>query len=546
MKKFILICCICFLGNYCKSQIIYQHTSSETIYEFLDEMADLQLINLNTSVKPYSRALIAELVYSLDAAALNKRQLQELEFFKKDYIKEVHRDSLVQFQSNKFLSEKHFFTKSDLKRRDVFFYENGFTQFSINPILGVDYNISANSFQRRFGGEVKAYLGEKWGVYFNFRDVAENISLTNPDFVNQYPGGVARVISNDYSEVRGGITYDWGWGSIGLIKDQFIWGNSQNGSIIFSGKNPSTPQIKIDIKPTEWFEFHYFHAWLNSEVIDSTRTYNLPTGAVREVFQPKYLASNIFILKPFKNTYFGFGNSIIYSDIPIHPSYLLPFLFYRSVDHQLSGQDNRSGQNGQIFFDVSIREIKGVHLYSTLFIDEIRLSSISDRERQRNQLSFKTGIRVSNILNSNTTFIAEFTRANPFVYRHFVPSTTFESNQFNIGHYLRDNAREIYLAVVSKPIPRLSLQAYYLDISKGEEIPFSSGASGGVEGAPFLENIIFTQQEFGLKVNYELLHDVNINAELKRVSITDDTRQLVPSFMVGNNTFFTISTNINF
>ncbi|MCK7533926.1 MAG: hypothetical protein MZV63_24305 [Marinilabiliales bacterium] len=38
--------------------------------------------------------------------------------------------------------------------------------------------------------------------------------------------------------MKGGVTWSWKWGWIGLIKDNFIWGNNYNGANIFDGKNP--------------------------------------------------------------------------------------------------------------------------------------------------------------------------------------------------------------------------------------------------------------------------------------------------------------------
>ena len=80
----------------------------------------------------------------------------------------------------------------------------------------------------------------------------------------------------------------------------------------------------------------------------------------REVYRPKYIAANMFTFTPWKRLNISVGNSIVYSDMNVHPAYLIPVLFYKSVDHTLNqGIDN---QNSQMFFDVSSRQIK--HLAS--------------------------------------------------------------------------------------------------------------------------------------------------------------------------------------
>jgi len=540
---------ICLLGFNVYTQSIYQHTSKSTIYEFLQEVTDQQLIELATVIKPYSRKLIAEKLLELQQTEiferLNTRQQKELTFFLKEYNKEIKRTSFSElYQSDKLFSKNLLFQKSDEKRLDALFYEDGKVQFTINPILGVNYNISNSSFQRWYGGEVQSYLGNNFAAWFSFRDVSESERLTHPQFLNQLQGGVSRNNNfkgvTDYSEVRGGITYDWKWGTIGLIQDQFIWGNGDNGATIFSGRTPSIPQLRMEIKPTKWLEFHYTHAWLSSEVVDSVRSYYVPTGAFREVYTRKYLAANMFIIKPVKNLHLALGNSIIYSDIPVQPAYLMPFLFYRSVDHLLSGQDNRAGQNGQLFFDVSIRNIKNVHLYGTLFIDELQLATIWDKEKNRNHLSFKSGIRLSNLLKSNVSLIAEYTRSNPYSYRHFVPSTTFNSSNFKLGNYLGDNSHETYLALLYKPIPRLNARIYYSKVEKGEYLSFAQGASGGIKGSVFLEEIDFSKTEIGVNIQYEWLHDIYVNGNLQILDISDVTETYVPEFQRGKNTFFSL------
>ncbi len=42
------------------SQVVYQHVDNTAIYEFLDEMANLKIIELNSAIKPYSRIFIAK------------------------------------------------------------------------------------------------------------------------------------------------------------------------------------------------------------------------------------------------------------------------------------------------------------------------------------------------------------------------------------------------------------------------------------------------------------------------------------------------------
>ena len=68
-----------------QAQVINHDIAKASVYEFLDELANLQLIELNTLIKPYSRTLIAEKLNMVDKSALNPRQLKELNVFSKGF-----------------------------------------------------------------------------------------------------------------------------------------------------------------------------------------------------------------------------------------------------------------------------------------------------------------------------------------------------------------------------------------------------------------------------------------------------------------------------
>ena len=74
------------------SQVVYHDIKKSTVYEFLDEMANLQLIDLNTLIQPYSRKLIAQKLSEIEKTNLNQRQQQDLKFFLKDFFQTFSRN----------------------------------------------------------------------------------------------------------------------------------------------------------------------------------------------------------------------------------------------------------------------------------------------------------------------------------------------------------------------------------------------------------------------------------------------------------------------
>ena len=121
------------------------------------------------------------------------------------------------------------------------------------------------------------------------------------------------------------------------------------GSNILSGKSPSYMMIKLNIKPSSWIELNYHHGWLVSAVIDSSRSYFTQNNSLKFFNKSKFIASNFITISPLDRLHLSFGNSIIYSDLGgVHPAYLIPVFFYKSIDHTLNY--NVENQNSQFFF----------------------------------------------------------------------------------------------------------------------------------------------------------------------------------------------------
>lgn len=480
------------------AQSVYQHVSNKAIYNFLDEMAELQIIELNSVIKPYTRKFIANKLSEIknNNESLNTRQQKELAFYLKDFNKEI-------------LPDKNF-----NKRLDLFYYKDSLFTFSVNPIGGIQYwtNENGTAYHRWSGAEAFAYAGN-FGFYASLRDNHENPRLNESQyFLNTRQGGNYKYTSDgggDYSEMRGGITYEWKWGNIGLVKDHFEWGNNHYYPNIFSSKVPSITQLKLNMKPVKWFEFNYTHGWLVSEVIDSSRslTFTNTYGTNRrDIFFNKYIAANMFSFRPFENLWCSFGNSIVYSADNVQPAYLIPIFFYKSIDHTLNGTDQSGtnvGQNSQMFIDISSRQIKHFHFYSTLFIDELKTSRIF-KDDEFNFLSWEGGISISNVID-NVFINFEYTRTSPLTYKHHIPLTTFESNGYNLGHYLQDNSLEYYFSLRYKPIPKFTFKTEYIIAKHGQD--HTELGTMPRQSIPFMETEEWSSTSLRTSVRYQIIND---------------------------------------
>lgn len=496
------------INLYC--QDIPHPVTNRGVYELLDELANNQIITINSVVKPYSRLLIAAKLKEAGEKRenLTSRQQKELDFYLLDFGKELKEEGLNGSNLHRpGLGGQKAQWINGLKgkrRMDMFYYRDSLFSLTVNPVLGGEFfvNSSGTATYWRNGIEARAYL-QHWGFFASLRDNHEKPLLGLPAYLSPRPGGHIKN-STDWSDMTGGVTFSWPWGNAGLVKDNIQWGTNYNGANIFGGNNPGFVQLRLHINPVSWFDFNYFHGWLNSMVVDSSRSY-LVTNSYgtdyREVYHKKFIAANIFTFTPLKNLNVSAGNSIVYSDLDFFPAYLIPIFFYKSVDHSVnSGIGN---MNSQMFFDVSSRQIKNLHLYGTLFVDELSVSRIF-KKNEWNFLSYKAGLRLSNFPVSNLSFTGEFTYSYPLAFQHYVPTLTFETNGYNMGHYLKDNAREWYFALDYRPVRTLNINLFFIDAVRG---PDYTELGGSRIGNPPLESVLWDTRAFGLKATFQLIND---------------------------------------
>jgi hypothetical protein len=269
-------------------------------------------------------------------------------------------------------------------------------------------------------------------------------------------------------------------------------------------------------------------------VVDSTRSYwvtNSYGTDYREVYHKKFVAANMFTFRPVKNLNLSFGNSIVYNDNTMNPAYLIPVLFYKSVDHsQTSGIDN---MNSQMFFDISSRNIKNLHLFVTLFVDEFSMSRLTDDD-EWNFVSWKTGFRLFNVPVRNLSLTTEFTYSYPLTYQHYVPTVTFQTQDYNLGHYLRDNSREWYAALDYKPLRTLKLGFWFADAIRGPD--YTEFGTDRV-GNPPLVSVEWHSTVYGFSASCQIINDLYAWVNYSIGNTAGDERWTAPYFYGKKNTF---------
>ena len=567
MKQIILSLLFVFSTLSIYAQDIPEHISYTRIYDYLDELATDGFIDLNSVTKPYSRSFIAGKLLEAHAQKkqLNKRQQDDLTFFMNEFSLEL--DKLPDTRLN--LKKNDQLTFAILQ--PAFNYRDTLFRARITPILGMNITSNGNGtiIKRWYGADFQTMIGKHLSIYGSLRDISvDGPLLARPTYLNDNPGYEYKESSagGDFSDSRGGIKYSWNWGSIGLVKDNVIWGDNYHGSNILSGRTPSFPMLTLHLKPAKWFEMQYFHGWLVSNVIDSTRYYMDNLGEKHYRMSNKFIAANMFTFTPLRNLNISFGNSIIYAEENVQPAYFIPIAFYKSIDHTLTKGLNLENQNSQVFMNISSRNIKHLHLFTSVYSDEISWSRFLPSSKEKNPISVKAGATLSNFPFENVSVTGEFTRTNIINYKHSISAITWANNSYNLGSYLDDNSQEIYLALKYKPIRGLDLSISYVDAKHGNEFDYvrNGHAIENIISQPVLGEITWSNKTIGFNAQYEVINNayafVNVaysdirGYNLSSTPIVGEVREtaqgyldlFTPAYLQGKNTTVTVGFSFGF
>ena len=193
MKQIYITILAAFLVLSLQAQVVYEHISNTSIYDYLDEMAGLKIIELNSIIKPYPRKMIREKLEIVKEASenntqlLSNRQKKELEFYLKAYVLEAappmnfnRKTTLYNKQDNLALAANP----------PGLFYKDSLFTLALQPIVGGSYSTNENSglTQTWWGGSVWGYIGKNFGFYSSLRDHNVSRIMITPEYFVKQPG----------------------------------------------------------------------------------------------------------------------------------------------------------------------------------------------------------------------------------------------------------------------------------------------------------------------------------------------------------------------
>lgn len=515
------------------------------LYDFIDELLTEGIICHQTAVRPYTRNQVANMLLAAQKAdsLLNNRQQKDLTFYLNEFALEC--DTMV----NNYVQYTDHNTYNLSLADPQFSYRKVDSMFKmrLRPILGANVSASKKGvlLQRWWGAELQMDIANHVSIWGSLRDnswsgnwlskkyylddnarmygarIHYGASQAQPALIPL--AGVQYKEANyggDFSDSKGGISlYSW-WGRIAIQRENIRWGDAYHASNIISGRAPAAPMISLQLTPCKWFQFDYFHAWLVSNLIDSTYYYleNTTKGDIQAInYRPmnKFMAANMFTFTPIKQLSFSVGNSIIYSERTIQAAYFIPIAFYKSLDHLLTKGVATQNQNSQAFASLSIRPVEHLHLYGSFYLDEFALKRLKPSNKEHNPISYLVGFHWGGWPIKGLSLKGEFMRSYIACYTHSIDALTWQTNSFDMGHYMGDNAQSIYAELAYRPMRGMLIKmsytndtkynsyAYLRDYRNGSEVIRDGGISQTIAQKPF-DKAIFRNDVVRLDGIYEV------------------------------------------
>lgn len=106
----------------------------------------------------------------------------------------------------------------------------------------------------------------------------------------------------------------------------------------------------------------------------------------------------------------------------------------------------------------------------------------------------------------NFTIKLEYTKIYPYVYQHFISTTTYESSSYVLGHWMNNNADQIYASLDYRFLRGLEASAWIRYIRQGEEVNIEDQF---VQPQPaFLSGLRSNYTYLGWDLHYEMMHEL--------------------------------------
>ena len=523
---------------------------SHPVYTYLERMEALGYAeNLLDGIRPYSRAKVADILVELD----NKRdQLtpidrQKLDEFLLDFRFEIRPDekyyqtpenqnwySVLGSISNIKSDVWRFFQRNQPEEENhVIIWEKEGNSFYMDYEQGLDYEKRSDAVYRsaswqnyQFRGTINSNFGYQLEVSL------QGLRGNDDDYIAEHPilkGSWSQQKEDEprYGDRTGGeLALHTGYIDFHFAQQEVEWGHGESGKLILSNNPEPYPYLSLE-KEWGWGKFISLHGKLQSFPQDT-----LEDGY--QVYPDKWLAAHRLEFTIWKKVTFGFNENYIYGNRYADWSYMIPFNFYRAVQHKLRDRDNAT-----ISIDLEYLLYAGIKVYGTVFLDEFKQNELGT-DWYGNKHAFLGGFYwVDPIGLNNTSLRFEYTAIMPWVYTHKYDINSYTTDYNSLGHWSGPNSEVYYVHLAKEWTRRLNTGIKFRQWKKGYnydneniggDILVGHGYLLGNQTQPretrkFLEGKLATEKRYQIYFNYELWNDFYISGGFNYIDLTVENKQ---------------------
>lgn len=446
------------------------------LYHYIDRLDIQGRIGktVHTDVKPYSRAVVAELLQSADTAGMNGNILQ---WHRLNRI--LGDDAYANAQDSKGLL-KYFYKN----KRDLYHVKTENFQLFLNPTLYLSAGIDQHDFtttgatenrlnyRNTRGLRARGSLFDKVGFYtevsenqwkaptFVRNQYAELDALTGEGFVKEFDLGTGNS-GFDYFNARGYITYSpVQQFRIKLGKDRAFWGNGYQSLLL---SDQSNDYFFLNLTTRIW-KLEYVNTF--AQMTDFIR--NKPDSY--GIYPKKYAVFHQLFYKPTHWASIGLFESVVYSPtLPggrrgLELEYLNPIIFYRSVEQALGSPDN-----SMLGLTWKFNFLKRFQHYGQIMLDDFNFR-VRDQGTGYvgNKYGYQLGLKYIDAFSlQGLDLQVEVNRIRPYTYSHFNPTGNYAHYGQYLAHGNGANLQDLNLILRYQPFARWHVQGAFTTLLKG-------------------------------------------------------------------------------
>ena len=289
-----------------------------------------------------------------------------------------------------------------------------------------------------------AYKKNQWSFAGQWIYTSVHGTSTNPFSFSHEQG---KPFSQRYSTLDGDFWYDDADMIIQFEGDTYsfyfgkydrFWGPGIS-SLTVSGRVPSFPQFGFDWNVLPNLKMSYFHGFLNSNILDSTRAKYYTGVGTKQFDVPRSVAGHRLEWKPFDFLTLGATDLVVYAVRPLEVTYLMPFIPFWALQHYLEDTDNLL-MAGDITWHIA----KQRRAYIVWMLDEWSLENTFNKEKERNWFGWQFGLDWGSLIRENDRFQIEYTWTDHRVYRHRFEVNDMYSSGYPLGFWGGPHAEEFY------------------------------------------------------------------------------------------------------